>query len=90
LEGLQDGWIKDYVVQSYINWFQRGLVAGGDENLAKTCNAQLLDMDDIIDRRQLQEIDKLYEDQTSAPAKKAIFGSPHFIVGGEVFGEMIG
>ena len=85
LVGLQDGWIKDYVLQSYINWFQGGLEAGGDENLAKTCNALSLDMEDIIDRSQSQEIEKLYGDQTSAAAKKGIFGSPSFIVGDEVF-----
>tara|TARA_Y100001933_G_scaffold203255_1_gene205284 strand:- start:573 stop:710 length:138 start_codon:yes stop_codon:yes gene_type:complete len=34
---LQDGWIKDYVLQNYINWFQGGLAAGGDENPGKTC-----------------------------------------------------
>ena len=85
LVGLQGGWIKDYVLQSYINWFQGGLAAGGDENLAKTCNALSLDMDDLIDRSQSQEIEKLYQDQTSAAAKKGIFGSPSFIVGDEVF-----
>ena len=85
LVGLQDGWIKDYVLQSYVNWFQGGLEAGGDENLAKTCNALSLDMEDIIDRSQSQEIEKLYGDQTSAAAKNGIFGSPSFIVGDEVF-----
>ena len=85
LVGLQGGWIKDYVLQSYINWFQCGLAAGGDENLAKTCNALSLDMDNIIDRSQSQEIEKLYEEQTSAAAKKGIFGSPSFIVDDEVF-----
>ena len=85
LVGFQDGWIKDYVLQSYTNWFQSGLEAGGDENLAKTCNVLSLNMDDIIARSQSQEIDKLYKDQTSAAAKKGIFGSPSFMVGDEVF-----
>ena len=85
LVGLQDGWIKDYVLQSYINWFQGGLEAGGYENLAKTCNVLSLNMDDIIARSQSEEIDKLYKDQTSSAAKKGIFGSPSFMVGDEVF-----
>ena len=85
LVGFQDGWIKDYVLQSYINWFQGGLEAGGYENLAKTCNVLSLNMDDIIARSQSKEIDKLYQDQTSAAAKKGIFGSPSFMVGDEVF-----
>ena len=42
-------------------------------------------MDDIIARSQSQEIDELYKKQTSAAAKKGIFGSPSFIVGSEVF-----
>ena len=85
LVGLQDGWIKDYVLQSYINWFQCGLEAGGDENLAKTCSVLSLNMDDIIARSQSQEIDELYNNQTSDAAYKGIFGSPSFIVGSEVF-----
>tara|TARA_B100000575_G_scaffold82798_1_gene65101 strand:- start:121 stop:312 length:192 start_codon:yes stop_codon:yes gene_type:complete len=44
-------------------------------------------MDDIIDRSQSQEIEKLYNYQTSAAAKKGIFGSPGFIVGDEAFWE---
>ena len=83
--GLQDGWIKDYVLQSYINWFQGGLEAGGYENLAKTCSVLSLNMDDIIVRSQSQEIDELYKKQTSVAAKKGIFGSPSFIVDNEVF-----
>ena len=85
LVGFQDGWIKDYVLQSYINWFQGGLEAGGYENLAKTCNVLSLNTDDIIARSQSEEIDKLYKDQTSAAVKKGIFGSPSFMVGDEVF-----
>jgi len=85
LVGLQDGWIKDYALQSYTNWFQGGLEAGGDENLAKTCSALSLDIDDIIARSKSQEIDELYKDQTSAAAKKGIFGSPSFMIGDEVF-----
>ena len=85
LVGLQSGWIKEYVLQSYINWIQGGSAAGGDENIAKTFNTLSLDMDDIVDCIQSQEIEKLYEDQTAAAAKKGIFGSPSFIVGDEVF-----
>ena len=85
LVGLQDGWIKDYVLQSYINWFQGGLEAGGYENLAKTCSVLSLNMDDIIVRSHSQEIDELYKKQTSVAAKKGIFGSPSFIVDNEVF-----
>ena len=85
LVGFQDGWIKDYVLQSYINWFQGGLEAGGYENLAKTCNVLSLNTGDIIARSQSEEIDKLYKDQTSAAVKKGIFGSPSFMVGDEVF-----
>ena len=85
LVGFQDGWIKDYVLQSYTNWFQGGLEAGGYENLAKTCNVLSLNTGDIIARSQSEEIDKLYKDQTSAAVKKGIFGSPSFMVGDEVF-----
>ena len=88
--GLQDGWIKDYVLQSYINWFQGGLEAGGDENLAKTCTALSLNMDDIIARSQSQEIDELYKKQTFAAAKKEYLEVPVLSSVARFFGEMIG
>ena len=85
LVGAQEGWIKDYVLQTYKNWFQHGLEAGGDENLKATFKTLSLDVKEILARSQTSEIDKLYEDQTSVAVKKGIFGSPTFIVGGEVF-----
>ena len=83
--GAQEGWIKDYVLQTYKNWFQHGLEAGGDENLKATFKTLSLDVKEILARSQTSEIDKLYEEQTSVAVKKGIFGSPTFIVGGEVF-----
>ena len=83
--GAQEGWIKDYVLQTYKNWFQHGLEAGGDENLNATFKTLSLDVKEILARSQTSEIDKLYEEQTSVAVKKGIFGSPTFIVGGEVF-----
>ena len=83
--GAQEGWIKDYVFQTYKNWFQHGLEAGGDENLKATFKTLSLDVKEILARSQTSEIDKLYEEQTSVAAKEGIFGSPTFIVGGEVF-----
>ena len=83
--GAQEGWIKDYVLQTYKNWFQHGLEAGGDENLKATFKTLSLDVKKILARSQTSEIDKLYEEQTSVAVKKGIFGSPTFIVGGEVF-----
>ena len=83
--GAQEGWIKDYVLQTYKNWFQHGLEAGGDENLKATFKTLSLDVKEILARTQTSEIDKLYEEQTSVAVKKGIFGSPTFIVGGEVF-----
>ena len=83
--GAQEGWIKDYVLQTYKNWFQHGLEAGGDENLKATFKTLSLDVKKILARSQTSEIDKLYEEQTSVAAKEGIFGSPTFIVGGEVF-----
>ena len=85
LVGAQEGWIKDYVLQTYKNWFQHGLEAGGDENLKATFKTLSLDGKEILARSQTLEIDKLYEEQTSVAVKKGIFGSPTFIVGGEVF-----
>ena len=85
LVGAQEGWIKDYVLQTYKNWFQHGLEAGGDENLKATFKTLSLDVKEILARSQTSEIDKLYEEQTSVAVKKGIFGSPTFIVGGEVF-----
>ena len=55
------------------------------ENLSKTCSVLSLNMEDIIARSQSQEIDELYNNQTSDAAYKGIFGSPSFIVGSEVF-----
>ena len=83
--GAQEGWIKDYVLQTYKNWFQHGLEAGGDENLKATFKTLSLDVKEILARSQTSEIDKFYEEQTSVAVKKGIFGSPTFIVGGEVF-----
>jgi len=85
LLGAQEGWIKEYVLQTYKNWFQGGLEAGGDENLNATFKTLSLNVKDILARSQTSEIDKLYEEQTSVAVNKGIFGSPTFIVGGEVF-----
>ena len=90
LVGLQDGWIKDYVLQSYINWFQGGLEAGGDENLAKHVAVLSLNMDDIIARSQSQEIDELYKSRRSAPRIKEYLEVPVLSLVARFFGEMIG
>ncbi|MBH67280.1 MAG: 2-hydroxychromene-2-carboxylate isomerase [Rhodospirillaceae bacterium] len=85
LLGVREGWIKDYVLHTYKNWFQNGMEAGSDENLEATFKILSMDIQDILVRSQTSEIEKTYAHQTSLAVEKGIFGSPTFIVGKEVF-----
>jgi 2-hydroxychromene-2-carboxylate isomerase len=83
--GMREGWGPDYVRAAYRHWFQSGLENGSDENIA----ASLREIGQEPTRvRELAESDDTKAAliaETNAARELGIFGSPTFVVDGELF-----
>ncbi len=79
------GWCRDYVVETYRQWFENGKAAGGMENLQATLGKLERPVNDVIQQAQSDAIGKAYSDATREARNRGIFGAPSFVVDGELF-----
>lgn len=81
----EEGWAKEHALASYDWWFRRHRPPGLDDNRVPFLESLGRDPDRIIARAHSPDIDA----QVTASADEArglgLFGSPHFVVDGEVF-----
>jgi 2-hydroxychromene-2-carboxylate isomerase len=78
LMGMREGWGIAYVTETYRLWFEKGEVAGADPNLSRAIAAAGQDPAAVLVRAALAE-------ETEKAMALGIFGSPSFVVAGEVF-----
>ena len=83
--GKQEGWCEDYVRATYRRWFIDGEEAGGEFNLPQTLSEIGQDLSRVLDRANSPDIEAAYLGQTERAQDLGIFGSPSFVVDGELF-----
>ena len=80
-----DGWCEDYVRGTYRRWFVDGHEAGSDLNLSQTLSEIGQDKSRVLERAGAPDVEAAYLKQTESAQRVGIFGSPSFIVDGELF-----
>ena len=82
---MQEGWCEDYVQATYRRWFLDGEEAGGEPNLPETLSEIGQDLTRVLDLANSPDLEAAYLEQTARAQELGIFGSPSFIVDGELF-----
>ena len=82
---MQEGWCEDYVRETYRLWFIDGHEAGSDVNLTQTLSEVGQDKLRVLEIAGSPDIEAAYLNQTEKAKQAGIFGSPSFIVDGELF-----
>ena len=82
---MQEGWCEDYVRSTYRLWFIDGYEAGSDVNLTQTLSEIGQDKLRVLELAGSSDVESVYLDQTERAKQAGIFGSPSFIVEGELF-----
>ena len=80
-----EGWCPDYVRASYRRWFVEGKEVGAEPNLSESLNEIGQDPDRVIVAANAETVGRAYDENTTEARRLNIFGSPSFVVGGEVF-----
>lgn len=83
--GRQEGWCRDYVAATYRRWFQAGRPAGSEPNLSDSLKEIGQDPARVIGRAESAETEQAFLAATDEARALGIFGSPSFIVDGELF-----
>ena len=83
--GLKEGWGVDYVRLTYKRWFQEGKEPATEPNISEICNELNLDKGQVISKANAEDIEKEYLANTESARNNKVFGSPSFIVNGEIF-----
>ncbi len=81
----EQGWCRDYVVETYRRWFEHGEPAGGPDNLAATAAACGQDLEQLLDEANSDRIAAAYKAATAEARERGIFGAPSFVFDGELF-----
>ena len=82
---MQEGWCSDYVIATYRRWFVAGLEPGREPNVSESLREIDQDPERVLELAADETIVKAYLSQTELAQSKNIFGSPSFIVDGELF-----
>ena len=83
--GLAEGWGIDYIRASYRRWFVDGQEPGRDPNLSASLAEVGQPVAACVERANAADIARRYEAATHEAKALGIFGSPSFVVRGEVF-----
>lgn len=83
--GMEEGWGRDYVKETYRLWFQEGFPAGEDPNISRSIEAAGQDPVRILARAGEPDMEIALARETDAARKAGVFGSPSFVAAGELF-----
>ena len=83
--GMREGWGKDFVRASYGLLFEEGVEPYIDPALSRTLAALGQDATRVLAEAAGAENERLLEAETDVGRKLGIFGSPTFVVDGELF-----
>jgi 2-hydroxychromene-2-carboxylate isomerase len=85
LLGMREGWGMEYTIEAYRLWFEEGLAAGAEPNLSRSLRVTGQNPEETIVRASADAAAATFAEQTRAAMALGIFGSPTFVVNGEVF-----
>ena len=85
LLGMEEGWGEAYTRATYRLWFEEGQPAGEDPNLSASLAAAGQDPARVMALATSDRIAACLADETQEAMDLGIFGSPTFVVDGEVF-----
>ena len=83
--GMHEGWCSNYVQATYRRWFLEWLEPGSEPNVSESLREIGQDSERILELATGEETGEVYSCQTESAQSKGIFGSPSFIVDGELF-----
>ena len=85
LLGMHEGWGEQFVYASYRHWFQQGEENGGEPNLRASLAECGQDFDRVVTQAKGDKARHDLDRETDEARGIGVFGSPSFVVGGEVF-----
>jgi 2-hydroxychromene-2-carboxylate isomerase len=83
--GVEEGWILQYLEETYKLWFIEHNEAGSEDNLNKSLTRIKLNPSEVIDKAKSSKIIEKYNNNTVEAKISNVFGSPTFKVGDELF-----
>lgn len=83
--GVQEGWVEEYTRATYSRWFEGGEPAGEEPNISASLREIGRDPTSVLDTAQSKPITNALSKATDEAMKLGVFGSPTFVVEGEVF-----
>ena len=83
--GVEEGWILQYLEETYKLWFIDHNEAGSEDNLNKSLTRINLNPSEVIDKAKSSNIIEKYNNNTNEAKISNVFGSPTFKVGDELF-----
>ena len=83
--GVAEGWVDSFTLASYRRWFESGERAGEEPNISESLKEAGQDPERALKLAQSPAIVAALSDATEEAMALGIFGSPSFVVAGEVF-----
>lgn len=83
--GVEEGWGASYTRATYQRWFEHGEPAGEEPNLSESLKEIGRDPDQVLAEAQSERIFDALAQATDEAMRLGVFGSPSFVVNGEVF-----
>lgn len=85
LMAQDEGWLDSYLQTTYRLWFQDGLIAGEGENLDLSVAGSAKSVASVIAAASTEAMIDRLASETAECMALGVFGSPSFVVNGEVF-----
>jgi len=85
LLGMQEGWGRDFISRSYLEWFQNGLEPGGDPNLTESLRSVGQSPERVVAFAAGDLGQSSLQQETDEARALGVFGSPTFVVGDQLF-----
>lgn len=85
LVGMREGWGADFVRAAYRRWFVQGEETGSEPNLSSSLRDIGQEPKRVLALANAPETNELLLAETDAARQLGLFGSPNFVVDGEIF-----
>jgi 2-hydroxychromene-2-carboxylate isomerase len=83
--GMQEGWGEAFVREAYRQWFQLGHETGSEPNVSNALREIGQDPGQVLSRAASDDVKTALAADTDRAKALGIFGSPTFVVNGELF-----
>ncbi|RYH12079.1 2-hydroxychromene-2-carboxylate isomerase [Tropicimonas sp. IMCC6043] len=83
--GVEEGWVEEYSRTTYRRWFEGGEPAGEEPNISASLKEIGQDSRAVLATARSDRIADALSAATAEAMEIGVFGSPTFVVGGELF-----